>query len=305
MSATDTTPTTDATAPAVARRPRFALVVEPRPHAALGTRVATIAACLFVALAGGALLLAVSGYAPLDVYGDIVETSFGSRQAFSQTLVVTTPLILTSLAAAVAYRVRLYTVGADGQLVIGAICASGVALALGDDLGGLATIALSLAAGVAGGALWASIAAVPRAYLGTNEIISTLMLNFVALNLMTYLVLGSRSFWRDPVSAQPIGRQVPETALLPPFFDQADVGILLVVAVALGVWLLMQRTRWGYAVRVAGDSRRAAVYAGIDVRRTIVAVLCLSGALAGLAGAIQVTNVTQALDPDALNPGLG
>jgi len=285
---------------------RGQLVVEQRLLPSPTVRAAIFAGSLLGALLVGAALLAATGYSALDVYDTMVMSSFGSSLAFSQTIIATTPLILTSLAAAVAFRMRLYTIGADGQVVLGAICASGIAIALGDDLGAPLIILLALGAGVVGGALWAAIAGIARAFLGTSEILSTLMLNFVAVSLMTYLVIGSATPWRDPASVgQPSGRPVPDSVLLPPLFDQADVGILIAVAVAVAVWVLVSRTRWGFELRVVGDSPRCAAYAGISVRRKIVAVMLLSGALAGLAGAIQVTNVTQALDPQGLNPGLG
>jgi len=295
-----------------ARRPRrlriapTRFVVEQRTLPPVRIQAAIFTGSLLGALALGALLLAATGHPPLSTYRTMVETSFGSWLAFSQTLIVTTPLMLTSLAAAVAFRVRLYTIGADGQFVVGAIFASGVALVVGDHAGGGLAAPLALGAGILGGVLWAAIAALGYAYRGASVILSTLMLNFVALNLVTYLVLGSHSFWRDPASiGEPRAKVIPESAQLPRFFEQADVGILVVLVVALSVWLLLRRTRWGYEVAVMGDSPRAAGYAGIAVRHKIVAILCLSGALAGLAGGIQVTNVTQALQPEALNPGLG
>lgn len=291
-----------------ARRPRVRAgwIVEQRQTPGYRVRAAIFGGSLGGALLVGALLMASAGYAPLDVYRTMFESSFGSALAFSQTLIVTAPLILTSLAAAVAYRVRVYTIGADGQLIVGAIFASGVALLIGDGAPGIVLIPVVLAAGVLGGALWASIAGVARAYLNTDVIISTLMLNFLALHLLNYLVLGSASFWRDPASAgQPQGKPTPESAAFPQLFEQADYGIVLAILVAVGVWLLVRSTRWGYELRMVGDSPATATYAGISVRRKLVAVMCLSGALAGLAGAVQVTNVTEALDPVGLNPGLG
>ncbi|HEX4804867.1 MAG TPA: ABC transporter permease [Conexibacter sp.] len=298
-------------APEQRRRARFSLspdawTVEQRQLPPHGIRAVIFGGSILGAVLIGAVLLASAGYAPLDVYRQMLDSSFGSSLAFSQTLIVTTPLILTSLAAAVAYKVRVYTVGADGQLVVGAIFGSGAALALGGGLPAALTIPLALAAAIVGGALWASIAGFARAYLNADVIISTLMLNFIAIGLMNYLVLNTMSFWRDPASAgQPAGKPTPHSALLPHLFQQADVGIFVAIAVAALIWLLVHHTRWGFELRVVGDSPRAAGYAGISVRRKILAVLCLSGALAGLAGGIQVTNVTQALDPTGLDPGLG
>jgi ABC-type uncharacterized transport system permease subunit len=284
---------------------RSPLVIEQRSLPSPWIRIAVFGGSLLGALVAAGALLALTGYEPLSVYETMLRSSFGSASAFSQTLIVATPLILTSLAAAIAFRVRLYSVGADGQFVIGAIAGSGVALAIGDGFAGSLAVPLTLGAALMGGALWAAIAGVARAYLGTNVILSTLMLNFIAANLMAYLILGSHSFWRDPISSQPIGKPLDGDVQLPQLFERADVGILLAIGVAICVWALAHRTRWGYEMRVVGDSPQAASYVGIDVRHKIVAVLCISGALAGLAGGIQVANVTEALDPEGLNPGLG
>jgi simple sugar transport system permease protein len=280
--------------------------IEPRARASMGVQAIVLGGSLLVALIFGAVLLAVTGYSPSSVYRTIFDASFGSADAFSQTLVQTTPLILTALAAAVAYRAQLYTIGADGQLYIGAIVASGLVLKLAPSLPPAPLITLSMIGGAIGGMLWAGIAAVGRAYLRVNEVISTLMLNFIALDLISYLVIDTHSLWRDastPGQAQ--AAPLPSGAALPHLFDQADLGIVIAIGAALALAVTLRRTRWGYELRVVGDSPRTGRYAGISLRRKIIQVLLVSGALAGLAGAILVTSVTQGLDASGLSPGLG
>jgi simple sugar transport system permease protein len=251
------------------------------------------------------VLLLATGHDPVRVYRDVLTSNFGSWLAFSQTLIATTPLLLTALAAVVAHRMRIWTIGADGQLIVGAIFASGFALVLGQGAPAPVLVLGTMAAGVVGGALWAGIAGAVRAYLRTDEVIATLMLNFVAIKLMNYLVFGTGTIWGTTSGPVPSGAPLPQGSRLPHLFDQADVGILVAVAVAVLVWLALRFTVWGFEVDLIGDSPRAARYAGVDVRAMILVVLVISGALAGLAGAIQVANVTQALEPKGIDPGLG
>ncbi|MGQ0670768.1 MAG: ABC transporter permease [Actinomycetota bacterium] len=261
-----------------------------------------------VAAAGvmGAVLMLAAGHDPVEAYREVIESGFGSDLAWARTLISATPLILTAVAAAVAFRMRLWNIGGEGQLYLGAIAASGVALALGDGVAPVLGVVLSLAAGVAAGALWAAVAALPRAYLRTDEVISTLMLNFIALYLMNYLIFGSVSFWRDKERLSfPSGRLIPEVAELPRIWLRLHVGIVIAVAVALLLWWLLRSSRWGFELRVIGDSPRAARYAGMRVARRVVSVLVVSGAVAGLAGAVLITGSTQALRPSGIAVGLG
>ncbi|HEX5147327.1 MAG TPA: ABC transporter permease [Conexibacter sp.] len=265
---------------------------------------------LFVSVLGallvGAVLIGASGHDPLQVYRSILDSGFGSSLAFSQTLVSTAPLVLTAAATVAVFRSRIYSIGMDGQLIAGAIAASGVALKLGDGAPAGVAVPLVLLAGVAGGMAWVLVPALARAYLGTNEVLSTLMMNFIAFQLMAYLVVGVASIWRDktqPGLAQ--AATIPANAFMPHFFAQADVGILIAVGAALLTAAYLAYSRRGFELRVIGDSVQSARYAGMNIARNVVFAFLLSGALCGLAGAIQVTSVTQSLDPGGVNPGLG
>ena len=264
-------------------------------------------ASVLAALAVGAAFLLLAGHDPVLVYREMLRAAFTTRFGIEDTLVSATPLILTGLAAAVAFRFKLYNIGAEGQLYLGAIVASGIVLAVGTRVPAPVAVALVILGGAAGGMLWMAVPALSRAWLGTSEIITTLLFNYVALYLLQYLIFGSRSPWRDAtVTNFPQGRRLPEAALLPQWgTSRISLGLAIGVAAALAVWVLLARTRFGFQLRVFGDSPAAARYAGIPVRRTTVTVLLLSGALAGLAGASEVAGRTGMLDPNGLAVGFG
>ena len=220
-------------------------------------------------------------------------------------MILATPLILTALAAAVAFRTRIWNIGAEGQLYIGAVFASGIALLL-TDLPAILLIPVVVVAGAIGGALWAGIAALLKAYLNTDEVISTLMLTFIASHFIDYLILGSSSFWHDSTRPGALAfRDIPEAAELPRIWGRLHLGFVIAVALAVFVWWLMKSTRWGFEVRVVGDSPLAARYSGIFTRRVLISVLLVSGGLAGVAGAVEVSGVIGGLQPVALQTGLG
>ena len=267
-------------------------------------RAAILGGSVIAGLLVGSLLIVASGSSVFEVYGETANSVIGSARSFQQTLRATTPLILTGLAAAVAFRMRLYSIGAEGQLYIGAITASGVALALGDGHSAIYVVPAVLLAGVVGGAVWALLIAVPRAYFGTDEVVGTLMLNFVALHIMNWLIFGSVSFWRDRENLGfPAGKAIPESAQMHQFWGRADSGIFVAVALAFALWLYLKWTSRGFEWSVIGDSVRTGTYAGMNVRRQIISVLGLSGALAGMAGATQVASVTYALEPRGIEAG--
>lgn len=274
-------------------RPRWLTVAVP---------VASVAAALVI----GAVLLAATGHDALGTYQRILDRGFTSRGAFTATLTAATPLLFTGLCAAAAFRMGVFNIGGEGQLIVGAIAASGVGLAVGD--GPLAvTVAAMVLAGALAGAIWAGIAAALRAWANTNEIITTLMLNYLAINLATYLVFGSESYWRKLDGSGkvfPQGKPLADGAHWPSVdFGNFTVpfGFFLGTAIAIALLVLFARTRFGFQVRVIGDEPRAARYAGIKTRRTIFALMALSGAIAGIGGASDVGDTRYILDPKALS----
>ena len=281
-------------------------MVEPRGVASLRVRILVPVGSVLAALALGAIFLSITGSNPIEVYQKMVDASFGTGRRIGETLLNATPLILTGVAAAIAFKMLVWNIGGEGQLLVGAIFAAGTGIWLGDGTPAVIALPLVILAGGVGGAAWAAGAAVPRVYLGTNEIITTLMMNFIALNLVNYLILDSFSPWRDLEVAQfPTGRDLPEAARLPEFFNRLDYGIFVAVGFAILAWFLIEKTRWGFELRVVGDSPNTARYAGIKVPQKILTVFLLSGAFAGLAGALLVVGPLGSLDDKALSVGLG
>ncbi|MDE0288278.1 MAG: ABC transporter permease [bacterium] len=286
------------------------LRVEPRPRQSVRFKVALLLGVLAAALLAGATLLLATGFEPIPALRMMIVGGVRSELALRRTLILATPLILTGLAAALAFKMVIWNIGAEGQLYFGAIGASGVALLFVDGMPPWIAVPVVLAAGALGGGLLALISAVPRAYFGTDEVTSTLMLNFMALFLMNYLVLGSSSLWRDLDRPNfPTGEPIPQVAELPLLWGTGrrglHIGFALAVIIALGLWAAIRHTPWGFEVRAIGDSPKAARYAGMNVTRKTISVMLLSGGLAGLAGGIEVSGVLRALEPGALSIGLG
>ncbi len=282
------------------------VVVERRPLPRLWVRAAAPTFSIGFGLLLGAVIIWATGQDPVLAYTEMVKKGFLGRLPLIGTLVIASPLILTGLAAVVSFRMKIWNIGAEGQLIMGAVISSGVGLWIGDRAGGLVGTVILLAAGAAAGALWAGLAALPRAYLNTDEVISTLMLNFVALSIMNYLIFSSLSFWRNIERVTfPSGRFIDEALRLPRLSGRLHAGLFIAAAAAAVLWWALRSTRWGFEIQVTGDSPRAARYAGMRVDRKILSVLLVSGALAGLAGGIEVGGVLHSLDPRALSQGVG
>lgn len=266
-------------------------------------------ASVVFALAVAALVLLATGHNPLTTYHQLVDAAFLQTGSLGQTLISATPLAFTGLAAAAAFRMKLFNIGAEGQMYMGAITGAAAGLYLGGRGGPSAfVIAAMVAAGCVGGLVWALIPAILRAFFKTNEILTSLLLNYVAGYVLTYLIFESESYWRETkgfnATVFPTGKELPHSAIWPSWTIHAQGGIAVplgagfAVLAAVIVWLLYSRTRFGFEARVLGDSDRAARYAGVRVRRKILAVMALSGAIAGLGGASQDGDFRHSLDGD-------
>ena len=255
-------------------------------------------------IVGGAILL-LDGHNPIEVYKKMLDAAFGSSRAMSDTLAQATPLIFTGLAFAIAQKMQLYNIGGEGQLLIGATTASGIAIVLGGG-GPWVMIPLVFLAGALGGAALAGIAGLVKAKFGASEIVTTLMLNFVSLKFVNYLIFPSNSMWKEKqLTNFPTGKQIPDGAQLPKISGQLTLGFFIAVSLAILLALVVRHTNWGFRLRILGDSLSAAHYAGIGVFGMTISVLSLSGALAGLAGAALVVGPIGALEPRSLSIGLG
>jgi general nucleoside transport system permease protein len=256
-----------------------------------------------------AVVLAATGHDAGYTFKQLFEAGFTQDGALDQTFVSATPLMFTGLAAAAAFRMQLFNIGAEGQLYMGTITASAAGLYFGGSGSSSPfVIATMVVAGIAGGAAWAFIPGALRAFFKTSEIITSLMLNYVAGYILTYLIFDSESYWRQTsgfnASVFPTSKQLPPSAVWPGWSLDLQGGILvplgagLAVLVAIALWVLYSRTRFGFEVQVMGDSTRAARYAGMRTRRKILAVMAISGGIAGLGGASYVGDFSHQLDAD-------
>jgi ABC-type uncharacterized transport system permease subunit len=268
-----------------------------------------------LALAGGlltaiasatALLLLAGGYPVGGGLAALWAGSFGSWYAFtSATLVRAVPLLLTGSAVVVAFRAGVFNIGAEGQLLVGAAAAATVALAA--PVGGQASwpmILVALGAAAAGGALWAGVAAALRARFGVLEVISTLMLNFVALHVVSLLVRGPL---QEPTRIYPQSSTIVDSVQLPriPGGGRLHIGIVLAIVLVVAAGWILRHTAAGFRLIAAGENPHAAASAGgIDVSATTTRAFVVSGALAGVAGGVEVLGVTFALYEN-LSPGYG
>ncbi len=274
--------------------------------------VATTAGAIIVALAISGLILWIAGGDPVAIFVHIIGSSFGSLGVLSDTLVKATPLILTGLACALAFRMRLWNIGAEGQFLMGAWGASAVVLIPIVPAGtpSIVTIPLMMVAAMAAGAVYGAIPGFLKAVRGVNEIIVTLMLNYVALFWLSYWVFGP---WSE--GGFQLSRPFPPEAWLPRLSDAAGavpdfagltvhLGLAFGLVAAVIIRFFIFRSRRGYEIRLIGDSPKAARYAGIDVTRNTIVVFAISGALAGLAGMSEVAGVVHRLQ-QAISPGYG
>jgi len=307
------------TAAAPTRRParpagrlHWALRLERRLEVPRWLPIATTAGAVVAALIISGIVLWIAGGDPIAIFVHIARSSFGSLGVLSDTLVKATPLLLTGLACALAFRMRLWNIGAEGQFLMGAWGASAVVLIPIVPAGApsIVTIPLMMAAGMIAGGAYGAIPGILKAFRGVNEIIVTLMLNYVAALWISFWVFGP---WSE--GGFQLSRPFPPEAWLPRLSDAAGavpafggltvhLGLVFGLVAAILVRFFLFRSRRGYEIRLIGDSPRAARYAGIDVTRNTVLVFAMSGALAGLAGMSEVSGVVHRLQ-QAISPGYG
>lgn len=256
---------------------------------------------VLLALLIGAVLLIISGSNPIEAYAALFKGAFGSPVAIQRTLEKATPLIFSGLAVAFAFKAGLFNIGAQGQLLIGAIVAAYIGFAV-TGLPVVIHLPLALLAGGLAGALYGAIPGFLKVYTGAHEVIVTIMLNYIAINITDYLADGP---WKDPSPGNIVARTPPilNSAELP-ILGNVPLGFVLAVLAAIIVWWLLFRTTLGYEIRTVGLSSSAAQYAGIRVARIIVLTMVISGFLAGFGGAVETLGIVGRFQP-GFNAGLG
>ena len=262
--------------------------------------LATLAALLV-----GAVMLMILKVNPIVAYQALWDGAFGSSNAFAETLVKATPLLLVALGICISFRGDVINIGGEGQMIIGGVFATWIGLNL-TGLPGWLVVTLAMLAGFLGGAIWGGIPGVLKAYFSVNEILSTVMMNAIAVQLMNFLLRGPMI---DPSQAL-LASKIPQTARLLEIFrlprlppTRLHLGALLAVILAFAVYILLFRTTLGFRIRAVGQNPHASKYAGIKVQHYIVLALLLSGAFSGLAGATQVFGVNYRMITDGSASG--
>jgi general nucleoside transport system permease protein len=304
-------------ADATARRHRilpFKISFEPRldePPPWFSAALSVLA--ILIALIIGGIVIAAAGGDPIRSYVHIARASFGSLGVLSDTIVKATPILFAALACSVAFRMRLWNIGVEGQFIMGAFGASAIILTpvLPAETSRWIFIPVMILAGMAAGAAWGFIPGYLKAAFNVNEIISTLMLNYIAVawvNFWIFAVWTEGGFQMSPT--------FPTTAWMPRLSESAGsvpalsgltthLGFALGIVTAIILWIVIYRSRWGYEIRLIGDNPRAARYAGINIMRNTVLVMMVSGAVAGLGGMSEVTGVVHRLQTSPIAAGYG
>ncbi len=259
-----------------------------------------LAAVILAALIG-ALLLLISGADPIAAYSALLKGALGGATPIQRTLEKATPLIFSGLAVAFAFKAGLFNIGAQGQLLFGAIVAAFVGFSI-EGLPAIIHAPLALLVGALAGALYGFIPGALKTYTGAHEVITTIMLNFVAINMTDYLADGP---WKDPSPTNIVARTpriFPSAEI--PLLGNIPLGFIIAVAAAIVVWWLLWRTTLGYEIRTVGLNPNAAQYAGIRVSMMIILAMMISGFLAGLGGAVETQGIVGRFQP-GFNTGLG
>ncbi|MCC7511406.1 MAG: ABC transporter permease [Anaerolineae bacterium CFX3] len=303
------------TAPSTSTRKRaLRLHIEPRLDEPPRWYPAAISVgAIVIALVLGGILITFAGGDAVRSYLHIAKASFGSLGVLSDTIVKATPILLTTLACSVAFRMKQWNIGAEGQFIMGAWGASAIVLApvLPAETSPWIFIPVMILAGMVCGALWGLIPGYLKAKFRVNEIISTLMMNYIAIawvNFWVFAVWTEGGFQMSP--------KFPQNAWLPRLLDYSQkiplfsgltthFGLVLGIVAAVIIWFVIYRSRWGYEIRLIGDNPQAAQYAGINITRNTILVMMLSGALAGLGGMSEVTGVIHRLQTTPIAAGYG
>ncbi|GAA0180665.1 ABC transporter permease [Clostridium sediminicola] len=258
------------------------------------TRLQTVvitAIAIILAILATSLFIVALGFNPLEVYASMLKGAFGSNSKIRRTIIIAIPLLITSLGIAVAFKMKFWNIGGEGQILMGAFGAAFIALNFSFLPKPIVLILMAIFGMLAGG-LWALIPAVLKSKWGTNETIVTLMMNYIALKWVTYLQYDK---WKDPKSLGfPKIANFDSNAVLPRIFN-IHIGWIIALILVVVMYIFMNYTKKGYEISVLGESKKTAQYAGINVSKTMITAILLSGGLCGLVGMIQASAVSSTL----------
>jgi general nucleoside transport system permease protein len=260
-------------------------------------RFALVTGAYLASLVVFGILAAIQGANPFTVFNSMLGSALFNSGSFEQTLLRAIPICLAALAVAIPARAGLVNVGGEGQLIVGAIAATGIGVDIGASVPGVVSWVAMIAGGALAGAVWAGIAGILRIRLGVNEAVTTLLLNFVANDTLLYLTYQP---WKDPNGlGQPESKPLAIQAQLPLIFgSQLNIGIIITAVIVALVWFAVKRTGWGFAIKVTGGNPEAARRGGLKVRSLMLSAMLAGGALAGIGGALNLAGVETQLRPD-------
>ncbi len=279
------------------------MYLEPRTKISFSLSVLAPIAAIVVSLALCSVLIIWADSSVIDAYRLLFKGALGSRFAISETLTRSTPLILTGLAAAIAFRARLWNIGGEGQFYVGACAATLIGTGSLDWPPSLLIPVLFLAGALAGGILLL-LPTLLKTHLKVDEVVTTLLLNFIVLLFVNYLLFGP---WKDPMAmGWPQAAPIIDNGLLPKLLARTRLhaGLIISLVMALSAWALMRFSNWGYEIRAVGANPQASEFFGIPVNRTVIRTALISGGLAGMAGVSELCGLKGYLTLD-LSPGFG
>ncbi len=249
-------------------------------------------------------ILLATGYSPIPVYKALFKGAFGSRRGFGETLLSTTPLLFSGLGFALAYRCGLFNIGLEGQITMGGIAAAFFGFII-PEINPVIHVTICIIAGAMAGGMWGFIPGYLKAKFGVHEVISVIMLNHIAFKFAAYLV-SMQGPMKDKIDDMPASPIISESAKIVRIVSRTRLhwGIFLGIAVAVLTWTLLYRMRLGYKIRAVGKNPYAAEAAGISIKKHIITAMALSGALGGLAGAVEILGIHYRLFA-AFSPGYG
>ncbi len=259
-------------------------------------------ASFIISLMLTAILLMVFKTSPIATFIAMFRGAFGTWPNFTETLVKAIPLMLTGLGVLIAFRLKFWNIGAEGQLTLGGVAATWVVLFWSPFLTPWMVLPVAIMVGMLAGAVWAGIPALLKVSLKVDEVLTTLMLNYVAILFSEHLYYGP---WRDPKGyGFPGTPSFPDFAWLPRITGRAHLGLIFAIVLALLIWFILNRTRWGFELKIIGNNPSAAQCQGINIAKNIMIALLFAGALSGLAGVCEVTGISRRLQ-QGLSIGYG
>jgi ABC-type uncharacterized transport system permease subunit len=258
-----------------------------------------LTAILLALLACAGVIVLITDYNPIQIYVSMFQGTFGSTRKIWITLQKTAMLLCISLAVTPAFKMKFWNIGAEGQVLIGALATAGCMIYFGDTMPLPLLIAVMLAASIAAGALWGLIPAIFRAKWNTNETLFTLMMNYVAIQLVSYCI----TFWENPIGSNTVGiiNAATSGGWLPAIFGQKYLlNILIVFVLTLAMYVYLRYSKQGYEISVVGESENTARYVGINVKKVIMRTMALSGAICGLAGLMLVAGTDHTISTNTV-----